>query len=92
MFNWVGEAYLTGAGWPLTVTEAPPSESGRGFSPSSGSLTISVSIPTASSAVVPSLVPNPVYQQDTDADGTRSAVLRRESGSILTETRLEFKN
>ena len=40
-----------------------------GFSPSSGSLTISVSIPTASSGVVPSVVPNPVYQQDTDADG-----------------------
>ena len=40
-----------------------------GFTPSSASLTITVSIPTASSAVIPSLVPNPVYQQDADADG-----------------------
>ena len=39
------------------------------FNASSGSATVTVSLPTTASAVVPSIVPNPVYQQTTDADG-----------------------
>ncbi|MBZ5726717.1 MAG: Ig-like domain repeat protein [Acidobacteriia bacterium] len=39
------------------------------FTPSSGSATVTVTVPTAASAVVPSIVPNPVYQQDPDGDG-----------------------
>ena len=36
---------------------------------SSGSVTITVSVPASNSAVIPSIVPNPVYQQQPDADG-----------------------
>jgi len=39
------------------------------FSASSGSVTINVSTPSGSAAVVPSVSPNPVYQQTADADG-----------------------
>jgi uncharacterized protein (TIGR03437 family) len=41
----------------------------NGFSPSSGSTSITVTIPTVASAVVPSVVPDPVYQQTPDSDG-----------------------
>lgn len=40
-----------------------------GFAPSSSSVIITVTVPMASSAVVPSVVPNPVYEQEADADG-----------------------
>ena len=39
------------------------------FSSSSGSATVTVGVPTATSAVIPSATPNPVYQQQADADG-----------------------
>jgi len=39
------------------------------FNGSSGSVTINVSLPTRSSAVVPAVIPNPVYQQQADSDG-----------------------
>ncbi len=40
-----------------------------GFSASSGSVTVNVSVPTGPSYVVPSVTPNPVFQQAPDADG-----------------------
>ena len=39
------------------------------FSASSGTATLTVTVPTSASAVIPSIVPNPVYQQQADADG-----------------------
>jgi uncharacterized protein (TIGR03437 family) len=39
------------------------------FNASTGSVTINVSVPSGSSAVIPTANPNPVYQQKTDADG-----------------------
>ena len=39
------------------------------FKFSSGSATVNVTVSTAASAVIPSLVPNPVYQQAPDSDG-----------------------
>ncbi len=42
---------------------------GTGFNGSSASIVITVTVPTATSAVVPSATPNPVYQQAPDSDG-----------------------
>jgi uncharacterized protein (TIGR03437 family) len=39
------------------------------FLTSAGSTTVTVNVPTTASAVVPSIVPTPIYQQDPDADG-----------------------
>jgi uncharacterized protein (TIGR03437 family) len=39
------------------------------FTPSSGSVSVTVTVPTTASAVIPSIVPNPIYQQAPDADG-----------------------
>jgi uncharacterized protein (TIGR03437 family) len=39
------------------------------FSPSSGSVTLNVSLPIANSAVIPSIEPNPVFEEQADADG-----------------------
>lgn len=39
------------------------------FSPSSGSVTLAVSLPSVNSAVVPSVSPNPVFEEEPDADG-----------------------
>jgi hypothetical protein len=39
------------------------------YAPSSGSVTVTVAVPTGNSAIVPSVTPNPVYQQAADADG-----------------------
>ncbi|MGD0773663.1 MAG: protease pro-enzyme activation domain-containing protein [Candidatus Solibacter sp.] len=39
------------------------------FSASSGAATVTVTVPTTASAVIPSIVPNPVFQQQADADG-----------------------
>jgi uncharacterized protein (TIGR03437 family) len=36
---------------------------------SSGSVTLTVSVPASNSAVIPSISPNPVYQQQPDSDG-----------------------
>ena len=42
---------------------------GSGFNGSSGTVNVTVSIPTAGSAAIASVVPTPVYQQAADADG-----------------------
>jgi uncharacterized protein (TIGR03437 family) len=42
---------------------------GSGFNPSSASVAVTVTVPTTSSAVIPSVVPSPVNQQATDSDG-----------------------
>ena len=39
------------------------------FGGSSGSVSVTVGVPTANSAVIPSAVPDPVYQQQPDANG-----------------------
>ena len=41
----------------------------NGFAASSGSVAVTVSVPTASSAIIPSVVPNPVYEEEPDSDG-----------------------
>jgi uncharacterized protein (TIGR03437 family) len=51
--------------------------------------TVTVTVPTASSAVIPSVVPNPVYQQDPDSDGYAwfyTVRLAEVSGSATTLT------
>jgi uncharacterized protein (TIGR03437 family) len=79
----LGTANLTGSGGTATATltvfgtqltvganAITASYGGNaGFNASAGSVTVTVSLPTATSAVVPSVVPSPVYQQATDADG-----------------------
>ena len=40
-----------------------------GYKPSSAAVTVAVTVPTTASAVIPSVNPNPVYQQQTDSDG-----------------------
>ena len=42
---------------------------GAGFNGSSASVAVTITVPTSSSAVVPSLVPDPVYQQAADSAG-----------------------
>jgi uncharacterized protein (TIGR03437 family) len=39
------------------------------FTASSATVTVTVVVPAANSAVIPSITPSPVYQQDPDADG-----------------------
>jgi len=39
------------------------------FSSSSSAVSITVTVPTAASAVIPSVVPNPIYQQDANSQG-----------------------
>ncbi|HEV3196522.1 MAG TPA: protease pro-enzyme activation domain-containing protein [Bryobacteraceae bacterium] len=78
----LGSANLTGSGGTATATlmvngtqlttgvnAITASYAGNSsFNASSGSVNVTVSLPTTASAVVPSLVPNPVYQQ-TDSNG-----------------------
>jgi len=40
-----------------------------GFNGSSGAATVTVTVPTQNSAVIPSIVPTPVYQQQPDSNG-----------------------
>jgi len=40
-----------------------------GFGASSATVAVAVTVPTTASAVIPSVTPNPVYQQQADADG-----------------------
>jgi uncharacterized protein (TIGR03437 family) len=40
-----------------------------GFNGSAGSVTVTISVPTTTSAVVPTVSPNPVYQQAPDSNG-----------------------
>jgi uncharacterized protein (TIGR03437 family) len=42
---------------------------GAGFNGSAAAVTVTVSVPTQSSAVIPSIVPTPIYQQKPDANG-----------------------
>jgi uncharacterized protein (TIGR03437 family) len=65
-------ATLTLNGSQLAVGVNPISASYGGattFAPSSGSESVTVTVPTTSSAVVPSIAPNPVYEQAADTDG-----------------------
>jgi subtilase family serine protease len=41
----------------------------QGFNASSGNVTVTVTIPSSSAAVIPSIVPEPIFQQAADADG-----------------------
>ena len=65
-------ASLTIAGNQLAVgnNKIMASYSGNtGFSPCAATVAVTVTVPTATSAAIPSVTPNPVYQQQTDADG-----------------------
>lgn len=42
---------------------------GTGFNGSSGSVVVNITVPSGASAVVPSVTPNPVYQQAPDSNG-----------------------
>jgi uncharacterized protein (TIGR03437 family) len=42
---------------------------GQGFNGSSASVVVTVSVPTSTSAIVPSVNPNPIYQQPPDSSG-----------------------
>jgi len=67
-----GSASVTVYGSQLTVGSNKITASYGGstnFSPSSSSVTVTVTVPIANSAIIPSVVPNPVYQQAADADG-----------------------
>jgi uncharacterized protein (TIGR03437 family) len=69
----VSTAQLTvyGSQLPASATTAITASysGGAGFNGSSGSVSITVTVPTATSAIVPSIAPNPVYQQQPDANG-----------------------
>ncbi|MBZ5621265.1 MAG: Ig-like domain repeat protein [Acidobacteriia bacterium] len=79
----LGTASLTGSAGTATATltvfgsQLPVGAStitvsyggNSGFNASSGSITVTVTLPTTTSAIVPSVVPNPVYEQQPDADG-----------------------
>ncbi len=65
-------ASLTVYGSQLTVGANTISASyggGAGFSGSSASTVVTITVPTSTSAIVPSIVPNPVYQQTPTPDG-----------------------
>jgi uncharacterized protein (TIGR03437 family) len=65
-------ASITVYGSQLTIGNNTVSISYSGtttFLPSRGSVAVAVTVPTTASAVIPSVVPNPIYQQDPDADG-----------------------
>jgi uncharacterized protein (TIGR03437 family) len=65
-------ASITVAGNQLVIGTNTVSASyggNAGFNPSSGSVKLTVTVPTAGSAVVPSVTPDPVYEQTPDADG-----------------------
>jgi uncharacterized protein (TIGR03437 family) len=79
----LGAANLSGSGGtataPLTVnasqltmgnnTITASYGGGSGFMASSGSVTVSVGVPTVPASLVPSVTPNPVFQQAPDANG-----------------------
>jgi subtilase family serine protease len=63
------------------------------FTSSSGTATLSLGTPTATSNVVPSVMPNPVYQQAPDANGDRfffTIQLKETAGIATTLTGLSF--
>jgi uncharacterized protein (TIGR03437 family) len=67
-----GTATLTIYGSQLAIgvnTVTAAYSGAANFAPSTGSAAITVSVPAAASAVVPSIVPSPVYQQAEDSDG-----------------------
>ncbi|MGA2267957.1 MAG: protease pro-enzyme activation domain-containing protein [Bryobacteraceae bacterium] len=63
----VSTAHLTvyGSQLPASTTTAITASygGGAGFNGSSGSISIAVTVPTATSAIVPAVLPDPVYQQ-----------------------------
>jgi uncharacterized protein (TIGR03437 family) len=70
--NGSGSASVTVYGSQLAVGSNKITASYGGsnnFNPSSSSVTVTVTLPTANSAIIPSVVPNPVYQQTADAQG-----------------------
>jgi hypothetical protein len=77
--NALGTAVLSGSTTSLTVYGSQLSTGSNmivgtyggdaNFSGSAGSATVTVSVPTANSAVIPSVTPNPVYEQTADAQG-----------------------
>jgi hypothetical protein len=77
--NSLGTAVLSGSTASLTVYGSALSTGSNlivgtysgdaNFSGSSGSVSVTVSLPTANSAVIPSVTPNPVYQQAADSQG-----------------------
>jgi uncharacterized protein (TIGR03437 family) len=65
-------ASITVYGSQLTIGNNTVSVSYSGtttFLPSRGSVPVTVTVPTMASAVIPSIVPNPIYQQAPDNDG-----------------------
>ena len=81
--NILGSANLSGSGSAATAsltvfgsqlavganTISASYGGGTGFSGSSASVVITITVPTSTSAIVPSIVPNPVYQQTPTSDG-----------------------
>jgi uncharacterized protein (TIGR03437 family) len=61
----VDASQLTAGSNPITASYG----GSTGFSASSGSVTVNLSIPTVPANVVPSVAPNPVFQQAPDANG-----------------------
>jgi uncharacterized protein (TIGR03437 family) len=59
-----------GSHWPVGNNIITVSYSGSsGFAASSVSVAVTVGVPTSSSAIIPSVVPNPVYEEQPDSDG-----------------------
>ncbi|GEM_PF-2165156 len=60
-----GSQLQTAGNYTVTAVYA----GGTNYGSSSGTVTLSVTLPTANSAVLPSITPNPVYQTTADSDG-----------------------
>jgi subtilase family serine protease len=105
--NPVGTATLSGSGGTATasitvfggqLTAASNTvqayyEGSPTFSPSSAAATLSLGSPVATSAVTPSVTPNPVYQQAPDANGATfffTIQLKETAGVATTVTGLTF--
>ena len=66
---------------------------GTAFNGSSGSVVVTISVPTSSSAIVPSVSPNPVYQQAPDSSGDTfffTVSLNEIAGTATTLTDFTF--
>jgi subtilase family serine protease len=103
--NSVGAATLTGSGGAATASitifggQLPAAnntvqayyQGSPTFSPSSATATVSLGSPVATSAVTPSVTPNPVYQQAPDANGATfffTIQLKETAGVATTVTGL----
>ncbi len=63
--NVTGGQFKTAGTYTITAVYGGDSK----FNGSSGTATVAVSTPSANSAVIPSISPNPLYQQPADSDG-----------------------